>query len=117
MFKAMHRFDYSIDDCLEFHDSVESVCMPLLREINRERKEALGLSNLSPWDVNEKTGAGPDILGREPLRPFKTVDEMVEKLSEMFQEMSGDLVSKVDKLVEMDTLDLDTRKGKAPGGY
>ena len=117
MFKAMHRFDYSIDDCLEFHDSVESVCMPLLREINRERKEALGLSNLSPWDVNEKTGAGPDIHGREPLRPFKTVDEMVEKLSEMFHEISGDLGSKFDKLVEMDTLDLDTRKGKAPGGY
>ena len=117
MFKAMHRFDYSIDDCLEFHDSVESVCMPLLREINRERKEALGLNNLSPWDVNEKTGAGPDIHGREPLRPFETVDEMVEKLSEMFHEISGDLGIKFDKLVEMDTLDLDTRKGKAPGGY
>jgi oligoendopeptidase F len=117
MFKAMHRFDYSIEDCLEFHDSVESVCMPLLREINRERKEALGLNNLSPWDVNEKTGAGPDIHGREPLRPFETVDEMVEKLSEMFHEISGDLGIKFDKLVEMDTLDLDTRKGKAPGGY
>ncbi|MEC9001667.1 MAG: M3 family metallopeptidase, partial [Candidatus Thermoplasmatota archaeon] len=117
MFKAMHRFDYTIDDCLEFHDSVESVCMPILREINRERREAFGLSDLSPWDVNEKTGGGPDIHGREALRPFENVDEMVEKLSEMFHEISGDLGGKFDKLVEMDTLDLDTRKGKAPGGY
>ena len=117
MFKAMHRFDYTIDDCLEFHDSVESVCMPILREINRERREAFGLGNLSPWDVNEKTGGGPDIHGREALRPFEDVDEMVEKLSEMFHEISTDLGGKFDKLVEMDTLDLDTRKGKAPGGY
>ena len=91
MFKAMHRFDYSVDDCLEFHDSVESVCMPILREINKERSDALELGELSPWDVNEKTGAGPDIHGREPLRPFETVEEMVEKLSEMFHEISDDL--------------------------
>ena len=63
MFKAMHRFDYSIEDCLEFHSSVESVCMPILREINKERAGALGLTELSPWDVNEKTGSGPDIHG------------------------------------------------------
>tara|TARA_B100001996_G_scaffold334390_1_gene284467 strand:+ start:250 stop:1956 length:1707 start_codon:yes stop_codon:yes gene_type:complete len=117
MFRAMHRFDYSIEDCLEFHESVESVCMPILKRINKDRRDGLGIGELSPWDVNEKGGSGPDIHGRDPLKPFETVDEMVEKLSEMFHEISSDLGSKFDKLVEMDTLDLDTRKGKAPGGY
>ena len=117
MFRAMHRFDYTIEDCLEFHDSVESVCMPILKKINQERCDGLGIGELSPWDVNEKGGSGPDIHGREPLRPFETVDEMVEKLSVMFHEISSDLGGKFDKLVEMDTLDLETRKGKAPGGY
>ena len=117
MFRAMHRFDYTIEDCLEFHDSVESVCMPILKKINEERCNGLGIGELSPWDVNEKGGSGPDIHGREPLRPFETVDEMVEKLSVMFHEISSDLGGKFDKLVEMDTLDLETRKGKAPGGY
>ena len=117
MFRAMHRFDYTIEDCLEFHDSVESVCMPILKKINEERCDGLGIGELSPWDVNEKGGSGPDIHGREPLRPFETVDEMVEKLSVMFHEISSDLGEKFDKLVEMDTLDLETRKGKAPGGY
>ena len=117
MFRAMHRFDYTIEDCLEFHDSVESVCMPILKKINQERCDGLGIGELSPWDVNEKGGSGPDIHGREPLRPFETVDEMVEKLSVMFHEISSDLGEKFDKLVEMDTLDLETRKGKAPGGY
>ena len=117
MFKAMHRFDYTIEDCIEFHESVESVCMPILKKINEERSDGLGIGQLSPWDVNEKGGSGPDIHGRTPLKPFETVDEMVEKLSEMFHEISNDLGGKFDKLVEMDTLDLDTRKGKAPGGY
>ena len=117
MFRAMHRFDYTIEDCLEFHDSVESVCIPILNEINMNRKAGLEISELRPWDVNEKGGSGPDIHGKDPLRPFHTVEEMVEKLSEMFNEISEDLGGKFDRLVEMDTLDLDTRKGKAPGGY
>jgi oligoendopeptidase F len=117
MFRAMHRFDYNVEDCLEFHDSVESVCMPILKQINEDRCVGLGIGELCPWDVNEKSGSGPDKHGRDPLRPFETVDEMVEKLSEMFNEISSDLGGKFDKLVEMDTLDLDTRKGKAPGGY
>ena len=117
MFRAMHRFDYSKEDCMEFHDSIEKVCMPLLHEINESRVSSLGLDRLRPWDVNEKTGVGPDTEGRPPLRPFEDVEEMVSKLSVMFHGMSDVLGSMFDKLVEMDTLDLDTRKGKAPGGY
>ena len=117
MFRAMERFDYTKEDCLEFHDAIESVCVPLMREINSRRKESLGLGGLRPWDVNEKTGVGPDLEGRAPLKPFSDVKEMVDKLSILFHKMSLDLGEKFDMLVEMDTLDLDTRKGKAPGGY
>ena len=117
MFKAMHRFDYSVEDCLTFHDSIEKVCMPIIREINQRRRIAFGLDKLSPWDVNEKSGSGPDINGESPLKPFKSVQEMITKLSQLFHNMSEDLGNKFDKLVEMDTLDLETRKGKAPGGY
>ena len=117
MFRAMHRFDYSVEDCLIFHKSIEEICMPIVKKINSERKSSFGLNKLSPWDVNEKSGSGPDIAGKLPLRPFETVDEMVTKLSQLFHNMSNDLGAKFDKLVEMDTLDLETRKGKAPGGY
>ena len=117
MFRAMHRFDYSVEDCLIFHKSIEEICMPIVKKINSERKSSFGLNKLSPWDVNEKSGSGPDIAGKLPLRPFETVDEMFTKLSQLFHNMSNDLGAKFDKLVEMDTLDLETRKGKAPGGY
>jgi oligoendopeptidase F len=117
MFRAMHRFDYTVEDCLTFHESIEQVCMPIVKKINSERIASFDLKILSPWDVNEKSGSGPDIAGKNPLRPFDNVDEMVTKLSELFHNMSNDLGTKFDKLVEMDTLDLETRKGKAPGGY
>ena len=117
MFRAMERFDYSKEDCLEFHDAIEAVCVPLMREINSQRVVSLDLDFLMPWDVNEKTGVGPDLQGRAPLKPFDNVGEMVEKLSTLFHNMSEDLGEKFDMLVEMNTLDLDTRKGKAPGGY
>ncbi len=117
MFKAMHRFDYTVEDCLTFHNSIEKVCMPIVREINEKRRSSFNLEILSPWDVNEKSGSGPDIERKNPLRPFDNVGEMVQKLSELFHKMSRDLGNKFDKLVEMDTLDLETRKGKAPGGY
>ena len=117
MFRAMHRFDYTVEDCLTFHESIEQVCMPIVKKINSERIASFDLKMLSPWDVNEKSGSGPDIAGKNPLRPFDNVDEMVTKLSELFHNMSNDLGTKFDKLVEMDTLDLETRKGKAPGGY
>ena len=117
MFRAMERFDYTKEDCLEFHDAIEAVCVPLMREINSRRKDSLRLGSLKPWDVNEKTGVGPDLEGRPPLKPFSNVNEMVGKLSKLFHRMSTDLGNKFDILVEMDTLDLDTRKGKAPGGY
>ena len=117
MFRAMHRFDYSVEDCLTFHDSIEKVCMPIVKDINEKRRVAFSLEKLSPWDVNEKTGSGPDISGERPLRPFESVQDMVTKLSQLFHNMSEDLGNKFDKLVEMDTLDLETRKGKAPGGY
>ena len=117
MFRAMERFDYSKEDCLEFHDAIEAVCVPLMREINSQRVVSLDLDFLMPWDVNEKTGVGPDLQERAPLKPFDNVGEMVEKLSTLFHNMSEDLGEKFDMLVEMDTLDLDTRKEKAPGGY
>lgn len=117
MFRAMHRFDYTVEDCLTFHESIEQVCMPIVKKINSERIASFDLKILSPWDVNEKSGSGPDIAGKNPLRPFDNVDEMVTKLSKLFHNMSNDLGTKFDKLVEMDTLDLETRKGKAPGGY
>ena len=111
MFASMHRFDYSIEDCLEFHESIETVCQPLRHRTDGERMRDLGIDSLRPWDM------GVDVKGRPPLQPFNDVQEMVDGCSRIFHNMSEELGNYFDQLDANDCLDLDSRKGKAPGGY
>ncbi len=117
IFEAKHRYDYSMEDCLEFHDSIERVCVPMMYEIQELRREALGVTTLRPWDVSEKSGGGVDIHGRPPLRPFKDVEGLITGCSNVFHDMSPELGGMFDMLREKESLDLESRKGKAPGGY
>ena len=110
-FKRKHRFDYTPEDCKTFHRAVEEICVPVLRQLNTERAAALKLQNLRPWDL------AVDIKGRAPLRPFERADDLVEKTSRLFHEMNPSLGEMFDSLRQGDCLDLESRKGKAPGGY
>jgi oligoendopeptidase F len=115
MFKARHRFDYGPEDCEAFHRGAEEVCVPVFRKLNEERAEAMGLNksgeSLRPWDL------AVDAKGRDPLQPFDTADELVEKTSQVFHKLDPSLGTLFDSLRDGECLDLDSRKGKAPGGY
>ncbi|MAV60666.1 MAG: hypothetical protein CND89_03615 [Marine Group II euryarchaeote MED-G38] len=111
IFAAMHRFDYTIQDCLEFHESIEYSCMPLKYDMNLLRKEKLNLVKLRPWDMSV------DTEGKKPLQPFIDSDDLVSGCSRIFHSMSKELGNYFDLLKENDCLDLESRKGKAPGGY
>ena len=111
IFAAMHRFDYTIKDCLEFHESIEYSCMPLKYDMNLLRKEKLNLVKLRPWDMSV------DTEGKKPLQPFIDSDDLVSGCSRIFHSMSKELGNYFDLLEKNDCLDLESRKGKAPGGY
>ena len=91
--------------------------MPLIHRINQDRLNGFGFDKLMPWDVNEKSGDSPDVQGRAGLAPFEDVSELVSLTSEVFHRMSDELGKMFDRLVDGKVLDLDSRKGKAPGGY
>lgn len=110
-FKAKHRFDYTPADCEAFHRGAEEVCVPVSRALDRERAEALGLDALRPWDL------AVDIHGRPPLRPFDTAEELVEKTARLFQRLDPPLAALFERLRDGESLDLESRTGKAPGGY
>ena len=111
MFKVKHRFDYSPTDCEDFHRAAEEVCVPLLRKLNADRAEALGVETLRPWDL------AVDIKGRDPLRPFENDVQLVEKTSKLFHRMNPAIGAMFDTLRDGESLDLESRKSKAPGGY
>ena len=110
-FRRLGRFDYTPADCEKFHDAVAQHVMPVLRELQAERRTQLKLDKLRPWDL------AVDPLNRPPLKPFVRVDEMVLRTQRIFNRLDGELGGGFQKMQELRLLDLDNRKGKAPGGY
>jgi len=107
----LKRFDYTPEDCLTFHNSIEKVIVPLADKLLKNRKEAMGLDKLKPWDLSV------DIFGREALAPFKDAEELEEKCHSIFNSVNPDLGKHFQIMREKKLLDLGNRKGKAPGGY
>ncbi len=110
-FLENQRFDYTPEDCYAFHDAVERAVVPLVRDISKKRAAALGVDPLRPWD------GSVDVLGRAPLRPFKTADELCDSTARVFHRVHPELGAQFDQMRERSYLDLESRKGKAPGGY
>lgn len=110
-FKELGRFDYTATDCYQFHEAVKQHVMPLVNKLYEAKKKKLGLDTLRPWDIEAEPA------GIQPLRPFKTGEELTEKTIACFDEMKTFFGDCLRKMKEMGHLDLESRKGKAPGGY
>jgi len=107
-FKSKLR-DYSPEDCLQFHDSIEKAALPVMRKIAEKRRRDMGLESLRPWDLHV------DPLGRPPLEPFKDVRELQDGVGKIFEKIDPRLKGMYAAIADM--MDLDSRDGKAPGGY
>lgn len=110
-FKELGRFDYTKEDCFQFHDAVKQYVLPLVNEIYSRKKQKLALDILKPWD----TEAEP--AGIAPLKPFTTGEELYEKTVKCFDQLNPFFADCLRKMKEMNHFDLESRKGKAPGGY
>jgi len=115
-FRRLGRFDYTPKDCTRFHDAVAREVMPAVRELHAARRRQLGLDklhpgHLRPWDL------AVDPQNRPPLKPFGPVGEMVSRAQKIFDRLDGELAGSFRQMQDLRLLDLDNRKGKAPGGY
>jgi oligoendopeptidase F len=110
-FKELGRFDYNKEDCYRFHEAVKLHVMPLINKIYQAKKEKLGLDTLRPWDIE----AEPE--GVKALQPFETSEELVAKSIACFTNLRPFFGDCLQRMQQMQHLDLESRKGKAPGGY
>jgi oligoendopeptidase F len=111
MFKAMGRFDYTPKDCFDFHESIESEVVPILNELAKDRKTTLKVEALKPWDK------AVDPEGKDALKAFQNGKDLTEKTIICFERLDPYLGQCLAIMKEMGHLDLESRKGKAPGGY
>ena len=110
-FKELGRFDYTKEDCFRFHDSVREHILPLVNKIYAHKQQKLSLDNLRPWDMEAEPA------GTKALTPFKTSQELLEKSIECFKEIRPFFGACLEQMNTMKHLDLESRQGKAPGGY
>lgn len=111
MFKSLGRFDYTPQDCAKFHEAIAHEVVPLLNQFAKERKDSLKVASLRPWDK------AVDPEGREALKPFTNGRELTDKTIQVFQKLDAYLGQCVTIMKSMGHLDLESRIGKAPGGY
>jgi oligoendopeptidase F len=110
-FKELGRFDYTVEDCFAFHQAVKEHILPLHTMLVNHRKSRLGLDPMRPWD----TDAEP--VGTEPLHPFTSGQELSDKAVEVFGRLRPFFSGCLETMQDMKRLDLESRIGKAPGGY
>ncbi|TAK12308.1 MAG: M3 family oligoendopeptidase [Anaerolineae bacterium] len=109
--QQMLRLDYTPEDCKRFHAAIEQVVVPAAKELREKRRQKLGLETLRPWDMDV------DISGLPPLHPYQTEDELNAKSAAIFHKVDPELGAQFEKMRREKLLDLESRKGKAPGGY
>ncbi|HEX6386897.1 MAG TPA: M3 family oligoendopeptidase [Anaerolineae bacterium] len=110
-FREKGRFDYTPEDCFTFHEAIETVVVPAAQRIYQRKQARLGLDRLRPWDVQVDTSSAP------PLKPYQGQDELVQGSLSIFQKVDAELGRYFATMAEEKLLDLDTRPGKALGGY
>ena len=110
MWRAMKRFDYTPEDSQAFHRAIEAEVVPLAKRLLESRRQKLGVETLRPWDLLV------DPEGRTPLHPFADVAELEAVTARIFANVDPALGHDFEKF-RKGYLDLDSRKGKAPGGY
>jgi oligoendopeptidase F len=109
--QAKDRFDYTPADCERFHEAVEQTIVPAVARRLEQRRQRMNLDTLRPWD----TAVDPE--GRPRLHPFDDVDTLIDRGEAIFQQLDPVLGGYFQTMITEDLLDLDSRKGKAPGGY
>jgi oligoendopeptidase F len=111
MFAALGRFDYTPEDCFQFHEAIEKTMLPVLAKHADARKKALALPSLQPWDMEVDTS------GKPALKPFKDGAELIEKSIACFGKLDPFLGERLQAMKVNGLFDVESRKGKAPGGY
>jgi oligoendopeptidase F len=110
-FREKNRFAYTPEDTLRFHEAIERVVVPAAGRVYARKRAALGVESLRPWDLDV------DTAGDEPLKPYNGQDDLIRHSLDIFQQVDPGLARYLATMAEASLLDLDTRKGKALGGY
>lgn len=107
------RLDYTPADCIQFQQAIEQVVVPATTRLYERYRQHRGLERLRPWDLEN------DLLPLHfpSLPPYGALGELPEKIEAIFYRLDSRLGDYFHTMRVEKMLDLDNRKGKAPGAY
>ncbi len=110
-FQSLNRFDYNKEDCFAFHQAIRTHIVPLVKNIQQDKLTKLGKEKFRPWDSEV------DPEGKAPLKPFDKGSDLLTGTINIFKKIDPYFAECLVTMNEMGHLDLDSKEGKAPGGY
>lgn len=107
------RLDYTPENCQEFQQAIEQVAVPAASRLYEAYRQSLGVASVRPWDLD---------LDRIPMHspalpPYGDTATLEEKAEAIFSRLDAQLGAYFHTMRQEKLLDLENRKGKAPGAY
>jgi oligoendopeptidase F len=107
------RLDYTPADSKRFVDAVEEVVVPAATRTYERYQDRMGLDDLRPWDLlyNQVT------MNLPAQKAYDTVEEFISRVEHIFGKIHPRLGRYFSTMRDQELLDLENRKGKAPGAF
>lgn len=109
-YQRMTRIGYGADEVATFRNEVRDQVVPLAVALAEKQAITLGVDQLMFWDTAVHSKAGNP-------KPLGDHDWMVDRATEMFNEMGHGLGEFFDEMKSRGSMDLRSRPGKAGGGF
>jgi len=109
-YQRMKRVDYAQVDVERFRNAVREHVVPLAEELRRAQASALGIDRVMYWDEGVFDRQGNP-------KPRGDHDWLIERATEMFDQMGQGLGDFFRMMVDCHLMDLKNRHQKAGGGF
>ncbi|MFA5479788.1 MAG: M3 family oligoendopeptidase, partial [Candidatus Muiribacteriota bacterium] len=109
-YDRLGRADYNSEMVAKYRDQVHKYIVPMCVKLRKRQAERIGLESLKVYDTPLKFVSGN-------AKPKGNAEFMVENAHQMYSEMSAETKEFFDMMVQNGLMDLESKKGKRPGGY
>lgn len=104
------RTDYDAKMVKGYREQIKREVVPVAQKLYKEQMKALGIKNPQYYDYNLKFKTG------NPM-PKGSTNDLVRCAKEMYEDLSKESGEFFNFMIDHNLLDLEAKKGKAPGGY
>ncbi len=109
-YARMLRSDYTPEMVASFRDKIHKYIVPIATELKKRQAQRIGLDTLYYYDEPFQFASGNP-------KPKGSPSWILENAQQMYKELSVETKEFFNYMLHNNLIDLEAKKGKAPGGY